>query len=387
MNHFGDFLDVVEKLITVIGAIVAAGGVWVPKVRAWLDQRGEQARHSRVATTGARTGGATASPSGSAVANAEPTGGDAKVPRFRARLKHRLAARHGVVELAFALILAAAFTVLFSNALFQGANADTDPLRAFLKTLVLAIVLVVLLGAAWYQRQLEFATGTLSVTAMLILLLATHESWQHAGGDLDSGDTLLLTLLGLLMLATGTLTFLFGNPLASGRERGHAVLWTFGVVAVVGIAATLVGRQKVRLLAHNPKVPSVYSPAVDKFAKAVSELPLESRRLTYQLSSEMALAETYQSDHDAVEEQYRVDHAGMLAARSAASFSRAAPSPDPSAPPSHSDAEAGDSRKEPTREAGTEAPVGDYSLEALQKLQLAELQRDLELSQVQRFKR
>jgi len=376
MNHFGDFLDVLQKLFALIGTLVTALGVLRPRIRRWLDERGEQSRHEQNNVAESKT--ATEPPAVS----------------FSERLKQRLSARQGLVELSFAVILAAAFSVIFADTLLASGAAEPDPLVTFAKVLALTSVVGALLGAGWFQRQLEFVSGMLAVTAMASLLLAGPASMLRGSTEADSGNVFLMTLLGLLTLATGTLTFLFGNPLGLGRERGRALLWTVGVVLIVGLAATLVGRQKVQALARNPKVPSVYTEPVEAFAKQVGAMPLESRRVAYQLASEIAVTDTYRSEHENVEDRYRGDHAALEQA--AAQLKAQAPKPaDPGvasgakegATPASPVVTPGETDSGSATQGSDGGSLGTPPPSTIQQLQLSELQREQLGTSVQRFKR
>jgi len=373
MPHLEDTERIIKALQTaigIIGTLASAVLAIFPAIRRWLGLHGERSRNSFA-------------PGEAASAEAKASNENATTHSFAENLSVRFSARHGSIELAFSLLFAAIFSVVFSDALLDERVAATNPLQAFISAVLLTAFLAALTTGAWFQRQLEFVVGTLSVTAMLVLLLSTRSAFLDSQSGIDSGSLLLVPLLGLLVAASGSISFLFGNPFGRGVNRRHSILWGIAVVGVVGLAAGVVGRQKVLALEADPRSPRVSGVGINKanIAKvitSVSSLSPVAQKAFFQFASDLQLASEYRSEHAITESRLRGDHqvlerfTASSKPSSSASPAASAPAetrPDPSSPPPDA--------------PSTFVNRSDAQLEGLRR---SELRRSVLNSTVERFK-
>ncbi|HTV20921.1 MAG TPA: hypothetical protein VMG12_19685 [Polyangiaceae bacterium] len=293
MDQLSAFLDVLQKVISVLGPVLTALGMLFPRARNWLTERGKQARH-------------VPSKDGNQTTTEDADSQRRETASFARRIARRARERHAFMELGFALLLGAIYSVILGDALLDSSAAIGDPLQELMKAGVLSLVVVALLATAWLQKQLEFANGMLAITAMLVSLLSSRAVTNPEASEAYT----LSILLGLLAVSTAALTFLFGNPFAPGRESaGRTKLWAGGVILLLGLSAAVIGRGKVRALETDPRLPTLYTAAVEDLARAANALPIDQRKLLYALASEVHLEANYRGQHEALESRVRQDKA------------------------------------------------------------------------------
>lgn len=142
-----------------------------------------------------------------------------------------------LVEIGFALLLAAVFSLLLTHTLVvSGRQVDLLGLTA--AGLVITAVVTAIMIYAWKEVQLEFAVAAFAIITLVSLIMAPAGPLT---GDTVQGEPAISPLvpsLALVTIASTLLLYLFGNPFGGGNQRRRR-LAVAGLLVGIPLLASL----------------------------------------------------------------------------------------------------------------------------------------------------
>ncbi|MGG6267550.1 NB-ARC domain-containing protein [Leptolyngbya sp. AN10] len=205
------------------------------------------------------------------------------------------------LDLSIILLYATFFSAILTDSLLVSGRIPTLGISVILEIFVITLFTTLSLLFAWYWCKSETAIGILSVTTLIVLLLSPGGSISTVkqGGEGEVGLSLLLPVFVLILLATSSAIYLFGNPLSKNtlpRMRRKVIL----LLSVLFAIGTLtLGQQFVTQVSDNPLSPKKFTGSAEQVKQsedvlsAIRTKSLAERGLLYRLGSEVALSQYY----------------------------------------------------------------------------------------------
>jgi hypothetical protein len=259
----------------------------------------------------------------------------------RSRLRNRM-------DLSFALICAAFFSLLLTDSLLISGKNPSPGLSTILTVLVITSVIVTVMVAAWWLNLTEIVTGCLAITTLVVLIIANGGPFFASSGDSVAGLSLLLPILSLLTITSATLIYALGNPLSRTIRKNRRTLVTSTLVSLVIISAAALGKQLALNVKNDSRTPRLISADAKALAVNVTRQSLAERRRFYKLASEISLGPIYQKYLRTIQQNQSY---------TLQSSSRPFPSPEPLAAPLTSKSSTANKPSAPTPEENSPKPA------------------------------
>lgn len=200
-----------------------------------------------------------------------------------------------LIDLSFVLICAAFFSLLLTDSLVISGRTPAPEISSILIVLSITLVVVGTMLGAWFLRQAELITGFLAITTLLVLVISPGGPFFSSSSDGETGLSLLIPLVSLVILSSGMLVYSFGSPLSKSGGRRRRLTVTLGLGLIVLVAAGALGRQLIANVTSNRLTPKIDSASVKEILPEIMNAELNDKRNFYQLASEISLLRTYQN--------------------------------------------------------------------------------------------
>ena len=211
------------------------------------------------------------------------------------------AQKRNLLDLSIMLLYGAFFSTILAHSLLVSGRVPNLKLEILIKILLITILTTGTLVLGWYWRKGELTVGILSITTLVVLLLSPGgpiiADFKEEG---ESGLFLMFPLFVLVLLATTSAIYHFGNPLSKNtphRSRYKVILLLSGLLIISSIT---LGQQYVDNVSQDDLTPKFTGNQIDKAEEVLSNLrekKLPERGLFYRLGSEIALSEYYRNNY------------------------------------------------------------------------------------------
>jgi len=170
----------------------------------------------------------------------------------RGRIRNRM-------DLSFALICAAFFSLLLTDSLLISGKNPSPGLSTILTVLMITSVIVTVMVAAWWLNLTEVVTGCLAVTTLVVLIIANGGPFFASSGDSVAGLSLLLPILSLITITSATLIYALGNPLSRTIRKNRRTLVTLTLLSLVIVSGAALGKQLALNVKNDSRTPRLVS--------------------------------------------------------------------------------------------------------------------------------
>ncbi|HEY0458364.1 MAG TPA: hypothetical protein VGC97_04375 [Pyrinomonadaceae bacterium] len=201
-----------------------------------------------------------------------------------------------ILDLSFVILCATFFSLLLTDSLIISGRDASYAIDSIIKVFFYTFFVVGTLFAAWLFNQSEKVVGFWAVTTLIVLIIAPGGPFNRVSTEKESGLSvyIIIPVAILLVLATTTFIYSFGNPLSNNVTRRNRILVFLSISAFVIFAAIAVGIQFDNYVSKDARTPRFENPQAKELTRKIMKLPrVDDKRLFYQLASELSLGDFY----------------------------------------------------------------------------------------------
>jgi hypothetical protein len=211
--------------------------------------------------------------------------------------------RRDFLELAITLLYSAFFSAIIADSLLVSGRVPTLEVSILFQIFIITLITTTSLLFAWYWQRSKTAVGIISITTLVVLVLSPGGPIRPAPEQgTEPGLSLIFPVFILSILASSSIIYSFGNPLAKNTPKNlrNKVAIFLSVLLVIGTLS--LAQQFVSHVSENPKSPNFSGDpsqvdAATTLLKKVRRHELKDRGMLYELGSEIALSQYYRDSY------------------------------------------------------------------------------------------
>jgi hypothetical protein len=145
--------------------------------------------------------------------------------------------RRDFLELAITLLYSAFFSAIIADSLLVSGRVPTLEVSILFQIFIITLITTTSLLFAWYWQRSKTAVGIISITTLVVLVLSPGGPIRPAPEQgTEPGLSLIFPVFILSILASSSIIYSFGNPLAKNTPKNlrNKVAIFLSVLLVIG---------------------------------------------------------------------------------------------------------------------------------------------------------